>query len=139
MASTTRASSFLPTIKCSMCSVEIPISAMGDHICAPGTPGSQYTYLPFTYTSLAPPLPEARLRALDGPFAPSISKPDMPPPPKPTKTPPPRAIATSTCTLMGYPHKHRILIGLTQLTLSYNQIHLYLHPRLRQAREARLQ
>ena len=36
MASTTRASSFLPTIKCSNCSVEIPISNMADHICAPG-------------------------------------------------------------------------------------------------------
>ena len=138
MASTTRVSSFLPTIKCSMCSVEIPISAMGDHICAPGTPAHSF-YLRLTYTSLAPPLPEARLRALDGPFAPSISNPDMPPPPKPTKTPPPRAIATSTCTWMGYSHKHRILIRSTQLIRSYNQIHLYLHLRLRQAREARLQ
>ena len=77
---------------------------MGDHICAPGTSGPQYTYLRFIYTSLAPPLPEVRLRALDGLFAPSISKPDMPPPPKPTKSPPPRAVVTSTCTLMGYPH-----------------------------------
>lgn len=35
--------SFLPTIKCSHCSVEIEISAMGDHVCAKGehdiTPG----------------------------------------------------------------------------------------------------
>ena len=77
---------------------------MGDHICAPGMPGLHFTYLQLIYTSLAPPLPEARLRALDGPFTPSISKPDMPPPPKPTKTPPPRAVVTSTCTLMGYPH-----------------------------------
>ena len=121
-----------------MCSVEIPISAMGDHICAPGTP-ARYSYLRLTYTSPAPPLPEARLRALEGPFAPSISKPDMPPPPKPTKTPPPRAIATSTCTLMGSRHKYNMLIRSTQLTLSYNQTHLYLQLRLRQAREARLQ
>ncbi|KAK4695549.1 hypothetical protein P7C71_g2232, partial [Lecanoromycetidae sp. Uapishka_2] len=35
MASTIRASSFLPTIKCSSCGIEIPISNMGDHMCAP--------------------------------------------------------------------------------------------------------
>jgi hypothetical protein len=31
----TRMSSFLPTIKCSMCAREIEISMMGDHVCAP--------------------------------------------------------------------------------------------------------
>jgi hypothetical protein len=28
-----RASSFLPTVKCSMCAREIEISQMGDHVC----------------------------------------------------------------------------------------------------------
>lgn len=30
---TDRVSSFLPTIKCSMCAKDIEISQMGDHIC----------------------------------------------------------------------------------------------------------
>jgi hypothetical protein len=33
MADMGRASSFLPTIKCSMCAREIEISQMGDHVC----------------------------------------------------------------------------------------------------------
>ena len=78
---TTRASSFLPTIKCSQCSVEIPISHMGDHVC------SQGTYMHFDMNCLdafsfsaAPPLPESRSRTLDGPFAPSARAPMGPAP-----------------------------------------------------------
>jgi len=33
MAYSERASSFLPTIKCSMCAQDIEISHMGDHVC----------------------------------------------------------------------------------------------------------
>jgi hypothetical protein len=33
MADMGKASSFLPTIKCSMCAREIEISQMGDHVC----------------------------------------------------------------------------------------------------------
>jgi hypothetical protein len=36
MADFGRASSFLPTIKCSMCAADIEISQMGDHICGGG-------------------------------------------------------------------------------------------------------
>ncbi|KAI9669499.1 MAG: hypothetical protein M1829_005088 [Trizodia sp. TS-e1964] len=38
MADTMRPLSFLPTIKCSNCAVEIDISMMGDHICGSGSP-----------------------------------------------------------------------------------------------------
>ncbi|CZR53012.1 related to PXL1 LIM domain-containing protein that localizes to sites of polarized growth, required for selection and/or maintenance of polarized growth sites [Phialocephala subalpina] len=34
---TTRVSSFLPTIKCSMCAADIEISQMGDHVCGTGS------------------------------------------------------------------------------------------------------
>ncbi|KAG0652655.1 Paxillin 1 [Hyphodiscus hymeniophilus] len=38
MAGLGRTSSFLPTIKCSMCAADIEISQMGDHICKGGEP-----------------------------------------------------------------------------------------------------
>ncbi|KAL6715435.1 hypothetical protein ACLMJK_006396 [Lecanora helva] len=50
---------------------------MGDHTCAP-----------------APPLPDSRLKVLDGPFAPS--KQQMPPPSSSNKTRPPRLNPTTT-------------------------------------------
>ena len=69
---TTRASSFLPSIKCSQCSVEIPISHMGDHVCSPDNPQQHGGISTGTYTSSAvPPTIESRTRLLDGPFAPS--------------------------------------------------------------------
>ena len=36
MAELGRASSLLPTIKCSMCAADIEISQMGDHVCGGG-------------------------------------------------------------------------------------------------------
>ena len=36
MAEFGRASSFLPTVKCSMCAADIQISKMGDHVCEGG-------------------------------------------------------------------------------------------------------
>lgn len=80
MANTTRASGFLPSIKCSNCNVEIPISMMGDHVC-----------------SQAPPLPNPRLNALDGPFASTSLKQTMGSPfSRPQKPVPPRLNAAST-------------------------------------------
>jgi hypothetical protein len=38
MDSSVRASTLLPTIKCSTCSSEIEISRLGDHVCAAPTP-----------------------------------------------------------------------------------------------------
>ena len=74
---------------------------MGDHVCAPG----MLTIVRMSQLEAnvppAPPLPDARLKALDGPFAPSVSRPTMgPPPPKFTKAPPSRLIPTSTCMLI---------------------------------------
>ena len=65
----TRASSFLPSIKCSQCSVEIPISHMGDHVCSPETPMQNDDSSVGLYTSsAAPPAVEPRPQPQSGPF-----------------------------------------------------------------------
>lgn len=90
MANTTRASGFLPSIKCSNCNVEIPISLMGDHVC-----------------SQPPPLPSSRFNALAGPFAPTTLKQKMGAPfSRPQKPIPPRLNAASTFDSILQTDKH---------------------------------
>ncbi|PQE19196.1 lim domain-containing protein [Rutstroemia sp. NJR-2017a BBW] len=43
MATSTRASSFLPTIKCSSCAMDIEIAMMGEHVCGGTAPASEPT------------------------------------------------------------------------------------------------
>lgn len=59
MAYSERASSFLPTIKCSMCAQDIEISHMGDHVCGapvatPSTAGErEFDAVPVSNGSVA--------------------------------------------------------------------------------------
>lgn len=71
---------------------------MGDHLCAPGGLTPAFVLQCRTDAVTAPPLPDTRLNALDGPFAPHVSRPGVEAlPPRSTRNPPPRPIATSTC------------------------------------------
>ena len=94
-----RASSFLPTIKCSQCSVEIPISQMGDHVCSQGaTSQTAFDGPDACSSSAAPPVPASRSRTLDGPFALSTRVPMGPAPStlRSGKTPPVRSNTIDT-------------------------------------------
>lgn len=81
-ATSSRASSLLPSIKCSQCSVEIPISHMGDHVCStvPALQSASNT-MDTGSSSAALPKSNSRTRTLDGPFAPSPQGPMGPAPP----------------------------------------------------------
>jgi hypothetical protein len=50
----TRASSFLPTIKCSTCGHEIEISLMGDHVCTEAKIEGNLSLMPFAPRGLSP-------------------------------------------------------------------------------------
>lgn len=67
MARGTRSSSFLPTVKCSNCGVQIEISMMGEHFCSKGTheygKGDGCCNVD---TRSAPPLPQSNLAAFKG-------------------------------------------------------------------------
>ena len=98
MANTTRASGFLPSIRCSNCNVEIPISMMGDHVCSQGTYPPQWKPLQHTHHTAAPPLPNSRFKRLDGLSAPRALKQTMGAPlSRPQKPIPSRLNKASTC------------------------------------------
>lgn len=76
MATTMRASSFLPTITCSLCAAEIPISQMGEHACSADSLSRSPSKAVKTGSPLAAlRAPESGSRTLDGPFIPSARVP----------------------------------------------------------------